>query len=183
MKNTVLFSVAALVLIVAGFGTTSSVSANFSEPSLPVINGVFDQGTPQGRGPRSGVGGSGLPGDGILHDGIIATFSVSVGIPVDEIETRLAAGETLSAMALSKGFTVTEFQTMLNDAREKAIAAAVANGDLTQEQADWMANRGNQINGSSAARGTGNGVGNGRGNKGQYRMQNPDCPMTTPTNQ
>ena len=96
----------------------------------------------------------------LLHDGMIAAFSVSVGVPVDEIETRLAAGETLSDMALSKGFTVTEFQTMLKDARDKAIAAAVANGELTQEQADWMVNRGNQMNGGSAARGTGNGLGN-----------------------
>ena len=70
---------------------------------------------------------------------------------------------------------------MLNDAHDKAIAAAVVSGDLTQEQADWMLSRGNRMNGSQA-RGTGNGLGTGRGNAGQNRMTNPDCPFATQTN-
>ena len=182
MKNIVLFSIAALVLTVAALGTTSSVFANSNDPTSPAIMGVFDQGNPQGRGPRSGMGGAGMPSGGLLHDEIIAAFSESVGVPVEEIETRLTAGETLSDIALSKGFTFTEFQTMLKDAHDKAIATAVVNGDLTQEQADWMLNRGNRMNGNSANRGTGNGLGTGRGNAGGNRMTNPDCPFATQAN-
>jgi hypothetical protein len=182
MKNILLVSITALVIVVATLGTASIVSADSNVPQSPASIGVSDQGNPQGRGPRSGMGGSGMPGDGLLHDEIISAFSVSVGVPVAEIETRLTAGETLSDIALSKGFTVAEFQTMLKDAHDKAIAAAVVNGDLTQEQADWMLTRGNRMNGNQAGRGTGTGLGNGRGNAGQNRMTNPDCPFATQTN-
>jgi carbonic anhydrase/acetyltransferase-like protein (isoleucine patch superfamily) len=182
MKNILLVGITALVLVVAAIGTTSIVSADSTVPQSPAIIGVSDQGNPQGRGPRGGMGGAGMPGDGLLHDEIIAAFSVSVGVTVEEIETRLTAGETLSDIAVSKGFTVAEFQTMLKDAHDKAIAAAVVSGDLTREQADWMLSRGNRMNGSQAGRGTGNGFGTGRGNAGQNRMTYPDCPFATQSN-
>jgi len=182
MKNILLVSITALVIVVATLGTASIVSADSNLPQSPSIIGVSDQGDPQGRGPRSGMGGSGMPGDGLLHNEFIAAFSVSVGVPVEEIETRLTAGETLADIAASKGFTVTEFQTMLKDAHDKAIAAAVLSGDLTQEQADWMLSRGNRMNANQAGRGTGRGLVTGRGNAGQNRMTNPDCPFATQTN-
>ena len=110
MKNILLVSITALVLVVAAIGTTSTVSADSNFPQSPAITGVSDQGNPQGRGPRSGMGGSGMPGDGLLHDEIIAAFSVSVGVPVEEIETRLAAGETLSDIAPQKGSRLLNFK-------------------------------------------------------------------------
>jgi|WetSurMetagenome_2_1015567.scaffolds.fasta_scaffold46654_2 hypothetical protein len=182
MKNILLVSITALVIVMATLGTASMVSADSNVPQSPTIIGVSDQGNPQGRGPRSGTGGSGMPGDGLLHDEIVTAFSASVGVSVAEIESRLTAGETLSDIALSKGFTVAEFQTMLKDAHEKAIAAAVVNGDLTQEQADWMFTHGNRMNDNQAGRGIGNGVGTGRGNAGQNRNANPDCPFAPQTN-
>ncbi len=62
-----------------------------------------------------------------------------------------------------------------------AIDQAVLNGDLTQEQADFMKNRGNRMNGENGNRQNGDSANTGRGMMGQGRFSNPDCPLTTPT--
>jgi hypothetical protein len=116
--------------------------------------------TPQAPVPASGFGygnmgaGSGSmhmvqdlingKGNGLLHEMIIATFAEELGIPVDELEARLAAGERLVNVALSKGLTITQFRALMTSARIKAIDQAVLDGKLTQEQADRMKQRVNR---------------------------------------
>ena len=54
------------------------------------------------------------------------------------------AGETLADIAISLGYDVTAVSDMLAQARSDALAQAVADGSITQEQADWVASHGNQ---------------------------------------
>ena len=131
-----------------------------------------------GRGSGGGMGaGSMGTGDGILHDYMIAAFAENLNIPVADLEARLDQGETMAQIAVSTGLTVDEFRTLMVDARIQAIDQAVADGTLTQEQADWMKQRGvGQLAGGQ--------MGNGRGmhGAGQGQFINPDCPYYGQTN-
>ena len=175
MKSIGIASLVLIAITVVALGTTSVVSADSNTPEIPTSATMYGQ-----RGPRSETPGA---EDGILHDELISAFSEAVGVPVVEIESRIEAGETLADIAVSKGFTIAEFQAMMKTAHDTAIDQAVINGDLTQEQADWMKERGNRMNGSNTDRGNGNSPQPGRGMKGQARFSNPDCPAGTQPNQ
>ena len=156
-----------LAVIAVALGTAGSVYAQSATPQPG--NPVNGYGYGAGRGARGGMI-SGVAGtqDGLLHDELIAAYSAKLGIPVDDLNTRLAAGETLSQIALSTGLTFEQFSTLVKDVRAEVIAQAVAEGTLTQAQADWM----NQ-HAFGAARG-GRGMRGGAAGTGLYA--NPACP-------
>jgi hypothetical protein len=83
----------------------------------------------------------------------------------------------MSQIALSTGLTVDQFRTLMVETRSQAIDQAVADGTLTQTQADWMSQRG-------AGQMAGGQMGNGRGmhGGGQGQFANPDCPYYNQTN-
>ncbi len=129
-------------------------------------------GTPgSGYGMMGGRGGWGMMGQygtgqtGLLHDEMIAAYAEALGLSVEDLNARLANGETMAQIASAQGLTVEEFRTLMLDARNKAIDKAVQDGTLTQEQADWMKTRSNRMMGGYGARG---------GGRGQYA--NPTCP-------
>jgi uncharacterized protein YidB (DUF937 family) len=101
-------------------------------------------------------GGNIAAGDGILHDAMIVVYSEELGISVDDLNARLANGETISQIASEKGLSAEQFFALMSEARSQAIDQAVAAGTLTQEQADWMKTRG-------GARGAGRGGMRGQG--------------------
>lgn len=72
------------------------------------------------------------------------SLATALGISPAELAARLDAGETVSQTGLSLGFDVTTISEMLTQARAAALAQAVTTGLITQEQADWLASRGNQ---------------------------------------
>jgi len=169
MKKLVLSLVIAAVIVVA-FGSASAVYAQSTTPQAPAGTGYGI--SAGGRGVRGGMMGqtAGIgTQDGLLHDEMIAVFSDKLGISVDDLNARLADGETMSEIALSEGLTIEEFQTLLTDARSQAISAAVADDTLTQDQADWMSTRG-------AGR-TAGGRGMGARGTGLGQYANPGCPL------
>lgn len=170
MKKLVLSLVIVAVIAVA-FGTASSVYAQSTTPQAPVTGSGYGMGT-VGRGVRGGMMGqtAGIgTQDGLLHDEMIAVYTDKLGISVDDLNARLSDGETLSQIAISEGLTIDEFIALRTDVRSQVIAAAVADGTLTQDQADWMTTRG--VGGTAGGRGMG-----ARGTGlGQY--SNPDCPL------
>jgi hypothetical protein len=78
--------------------------------------------------------------DGVLSDLIHANLAAALGITPDDLAARLDAGETFSQIALELGLDPT---TILVQARADALVQAVDLGLITQEQADWLASRGN----------------------------------------
>ncbi len=123
-------------------------------------------------GGRMGAGmGLAGSGQGILHDAMIAAFAQKLGISVDDLNARLAKGETMAQIASSKDLTAEQFIALMKDARTQAIDQAVKDGTLTQAQADWMKTRGGMF---GAGQGAGRGM--GRGNAGS-------CPYYPQTNQ
>jgi hypothetical protein len=78
---------------------------------------------------------------GWMHDAMFDAFAEALDLDRATIEERLAAGETMNAIAESAGLTQDEFFAIMTEARSTAFAQAVEAGTLTQEQADAMAAR------------------------------------------
>lgn len=145
MKKWLVLSVIAVltVLVVA-----TVVSAQVPQPQQTpqpygqgLGRGMMGQGW-QPDAARGGMMGGRVDGDeGLIHDGMVAYFAEKLGLSVDAVETRLDAGETMWEIAQSQNVAEADFPVLMQDARNAGIDAAVQSGLLTQEQADWMKQR------------------------------------------
>jgi len=167
-----------VAVVAVAIGTTGLVFAQTSTPPADVAGTGYGAGIGGGRGARGGMmkaaagNYAGLMGaaagtqDGILHDALIAAYAGKRAISVDDLNARLAEGETLAEIAFAQGLSVDEFVALKAEARSQAIDQAITDGTLTQEQADWMKQRS-----AGAAAG-----GRGMHGAGQNQFANPDCP-------
>ncbi len=73
--------------------------------------------------------------------------------------------------------TLDEFRTLMVDVRTQAIDQALADGALTQAQADWL-----KLHGAGQMAGGQNGRGYGMRGSGQGQFANPNCPYYNSTN-
>ncbi len=159
-----------VVLVAVAFvalGATSYVYAQSPTPQAPAPGTGYGM---MGRGVRGGMMGQAtVSGNqvGWMHDEMIAVYAQKLGIPVDEVNARLAKGETMAQIAYSKGLTAEQFQALMVDARSQALDQEVKDGTLTQTQADWMKQRGAGMIG---------GRGRGMRGAGQGQFANPACP-------
>ncbi|MCE5208590.1 MAG: YckD family protein [Chloroflexi bacterium] len=159
------FGTIAVLALVTVLATATMVSAQTATPPTPQDG--TGNGFKGGRGSQQGMqqrSGTTSIGSGLLHDEILPIIAEKLGITVDELNTRLAEGETMSQIAYSLGWTYDDFRTLMLDARSQAIEQLVEEGTLTQEQADWISERGaGQMMG-------------GRRGMGQGQYSNPACP-------
>jgi hypothetical protein len=135
MKKTLLI-VALVLAALAAFG----VGTVFAQDAQPPYNGG-------GRGPMMQNGEQGP-----LHTFMVTEFARKLNLNVNDINTRINAGETMYSIALSAGVTAEEFPAVMTEVRSNALDAAVKANVITQEQADFMKTRGF---------GQGGGMGNG----------------------
>lgn len=63
-------------------------------------------------------------------------IAAALGITVEELEAARAEGQTVADLAEELGVDMADVNAAVQAAKEEALAAAVANGDITQEQAD-----------------------------------------------
>jgi hypothetical protein len=94
-----------------------------------------------GYGPRGMMGGRGLDvarGEGPMHEYMISAFAAAVDLTAQEVETRLEAGETFKEIAFAQGITQDQLPDLVTQVRKSALDAAVADGTVTQAQADLM---------------------------------------------
>ncbi len=170
----VFVSIVIAAVLVAALGETGLAYAQSSTPQAPGGSGN-GYGRMNGRGPQGGRMANSAAGSqtGLLHDEMIAAWAAELNLSVDQINTRLANGETLSQIAASTGVTADQFRSLMTQVRSTAIDQAVKDGKLTQAQADWLKTRG-----AGAMAGAGRGM---RG-AGQGQFANPTCPYVTPSN-
>lgn len=143
MKKTILI----VALVVAALGVLG-VGSVFAQDSTPAF---------VGHGPMMQNGTSGP-----IHTFMVTEFAAKLGLNVDDVNTRLTAGETMYDIALAAGVTAEEYPALMTAVRANAVAAAVKANVIPQEQADWMQSRGGGK--MSGANGAG---------------YNGDCPMQT----
>lgn len=134
------FLVAVLVFGLAGFAFAQSQTP--PTPEYPYGRGMMAENDGFGRGMMGSYGGHGMMGwngeEGLMHEAMVAAVAEALGLTPEEIETRHDAGESIWQIAAAEGLSSEEIQDLMYSAHDAALEDAVANGWLTQEQADWM---------------------------------------------
>lgn len=103
-----------------------------------------------------------------------AAIAEALGIGVAELEAALDAGETPATLAPALGVDYAVVQAAMAAVHETAILRAVADGRITQEQADWLLSH----NGGQQGHG-GTGSQRGRGAGGSGGSYGGECPTGT----
>ncbi|RMF00169.1 MAG: hypothetical protein D6768_13405, partial [Chloroflexi bacterium] len=125
----------ALVAVVLGSVAVSAVA--FAQGPG---GGLF--GDRQGRPGFGGPGGPGGPPPFVDRDTMDAALADALGISVDELRTQLDSGKTVRQIIEDSGVDPQTVRDAMDAARDAALDQAVADGKLTQEQADQIRERG-----------------------------------------
>jgi hypothetical protein len=153
------------VAVLAGGGAALAAIELSSSPSpnaapavtAPLGNGLGGYGLGAGRLGGRGLGGGLGPGDdagrfdngdfgrrlggrGLFGSGLAAA-SAYLGVSGATLRSDLAGGQTLAQVAKAQGKSVDGLVTAMVAAQKKAFATAVANGYLTQAQAQLLESR------------------------------------------
>jgi len=124
-------------------------------------------------GPHFGMGPGGgwgrMRGIGGPENSLISTAAEKLGLTNDELIAELQAGKTIADVAAEKNVALDTIVDAVVAAHTEQLNEQVANGQLTQEQADAMlvlmkANVTERLNGQLSPRGGGFGFRGGMGN-------------------
>lgn len=121
------------------------------------------------QAPGWGLRGWMMGGTRPMHEYMEEAMAEKLGMTEEELENELASGKTMGQVAEERGFTQDEFLSMMREARSLALDKMVADGVITQAQADWMKNHGNFMAGNGCPMG---GFG-WNGGRGQGMMNRP----------
>jgi hypothetical protein len=147
MKRTLLVvgivSIAVLVFGAAGFAYAQSQTPETFFGHGPGMMGNyedFDHSTMMG-GYGHGIGHGMMGGNGEygpMHESMITALAEALDLSPEELEDRHDAGETLWEIAEAEGLNAEELQELMTTTHDSALEDAVANGLMTEEQAEWM---------------------------------------------
>jgi len=98
----------------------------------------FQQGSGMMGRRAFGYGMMGERGEGPMHEYMISAFAEAIGLSTEDVETRHDNGETLPDIAIAEGIAEDDLPELFLQVREAALGAAVAEGVITQEQANLM---------------------------------------------
>ncbi len=144
-------------------------------------------GLPAGYGPghmNAGMmGGRGNMGQ--MHEYVEQALADKLGIAKSEVETAIDGGKTMAQFAIDKGIKAADVTALLAEVHKTAFAKAVADGIMTQTQADLMLQNmtANGFTGTPMQNGAGMGRGARGGGQGQGGMMgrwNQAQPTTAP---
>jgi competence protein ComGC len=76
--------------------------------------------------------------DNPLHTYLQTALADAFGLSVEALDALEADGKTLKDLAIEQDLTVADFQAKMESAHQAALDQAVADGIITQEQADAM---------------------------------------------
>lgn len=185
MNKILVFGVIVAVLV-AALGIAGVAYAQTQTPPVPET--VYGQGMMGGRGGHAGMmGGRGAAGagqmglDGPLHDYMVAAMASVFGVTSEELQAVHDSGQTMWDYVQEQGMTQEQFTEKMLQARTQALEQAVADGVITQEQADWMLSRMSQMwqNGAGSGACMGGEVG-GRGARSGGRWNTQPVQPVTP---
>lgn len=122
MNKTILI-IGLLVAVVLAFGAYGAGVA-FAQDAQPPM-------------PFGGMHG----GQGWMHDYVEQALAVELKITEAQVESALASGKTMVQIALDEGIKEAEIPAFLEKVHDAAFKQAVADGVISQQQADWMRQR------------------------------------------
>ncbi len=125
-KALLVMAVLAVAVVIFGAGFTF---AQFQSVSAQAFPAYFS-----GRG--GGMHDHG--GDGLARDYVEQALAEKLGLTEAQVEAQLAAGKSLSQLALEAGTAEADIPALLEAVHQTAFDQAVAAGVMTQAQADAM---------------------------------------------
>jgi hypothetical protein len=143
-------------------------------------------GLPAGYGPGNMTGGrGGMMGGGQMHEYVEQALADKLGMTKADVETALDGGKSMYQLAIDKGVKEADVTALLTEVHKTAFAKAVADGVMTQAQADLMLQNmtANGFTGTPMQNGAGMMRGNRGGGRGQGGMMggwNQQQSTTTP---
>jgi len=147
-KLLVIAGITAAFVTVLALGLTGFAYAQDTQPVCP--NCSEDGWMGKGAGFRGQV----VDGEyGPMHEYMVSAMAEALGITPEELEAAHAEGKTAWAIAQEQGKSYDEFLALMQAARSTAFQQMVADGVISQEQADWMLSHMNGGMGSGYGRG------------------------------
>ena len=157
MKKLLFAGMLITILAVAVVGYAFAQTPDPAAPTTPYDGGYGRMGGGMmSRGTQAQTGAYGP-----LHTYRSDAMAQAFGLTPEELQTRHDAGETMWDIAQEQGLTEEQFTAAMLQARTSAFEQAVADGAITQEQADWMLSRMNQMHANGFGPGTGGCTGEG----------------------
>jgi hypothetical protein len=80
-------------------------------------------------------------GYGWMHDYVEQALAAKLGLTEKQVEEQLAAGKPMYQIALDNGVKQEDLANFMNEVHKEAFAKAVEAGVITQERANWMLQR------------------------------------------
>jgi hypothetical protein len=157
----ILLVVSVFVVAVAIFG----LGIVFAQQTQPALAAGYAGGYGQGM-----MGGRGGFGGGAMRTYVEQALADKLGMTLADVDTALASGKSMYQIALDKGIADADVPALLAEVHKTAFDKAVADGVMSQAQADLMYQN-MSANGFTAANcamngGAGYGRGGGRGRGG-----------------
>jgi hypothetical protein len=121
---------------------------------------------------------------GGMHEQVWTAVAQKLGITYAELTTAVQNGQTIAQIAAAKGVSLDDLKAAALEAGKAALADLVQKGVLTQEQADWMVDRMDDMPMFNFNSGPGFGPGGCHGNGQPGGMMNGwrfNRPSTPPT--
>jgi hypothetical protein len=164
--------VGAVLLLALTIGTVGYAFAQTPDTPDPATETPTCPMHGSGFGRMGGMRGRGMMGEVLavrqaIHDYVQPILAGKLGLTPEELSTRIGDGESVWLIAEAQGMTLQSYREMMTEVHTEALAAAVDDGALTQEQADLI--REHMQNRWEKGFGPGSGMGKGgfRGGRGQ----------------
>lgn len=133
MKKKISIIVASLMLVFVLVGAIGASVAYAQDDTPPTPPTGGPTGAPEdGRGPHRGF----------LRGAMLEAAATALNMTTDELTTALQSGQTLEQIAEEAGVDIETVKSAVNAARDVEIRARIeqglADGNLSQEKADWL---------------------------------------------
>ncbi len=175
----ILLVVGVVSIAVLAFGAVGYAYAQNQTPDFPFGHGMMGdyEGNEQdhGHGMMGGYGHGMMDWDGEygpMHELMVAALAETINIPSDEIQNRHDAGETMWEIAEAEGLSAEEIQEVMSSTHDNALEDALANGLMTEEQAEVMDDHMDQMWSGDYQDGAGHCGGGGWHNNSRWQGEN-----------
>jgi hypothetical protein len=129
-------AVVAVGLVLGGAAYAATSAAGFETAGVAAASAYRFMGSRMGPAQQRAGGRMGFGGQ--LHEYMLQAVADSFGLPAADLEASLAEGKTLVEVGEAQGVAEADLEGLLGVAWSNALAAAVEDGALSQEQAEWM---------------------------------------------
>jgi competence protein ComGC len=145
MKKILITSTIALALVATVTAAFGLVGRAYAQAPTPTATAEAQTTTPPegwdgSKGGRHGGPGGKMDG-GQLREYMLAAEAEAFGLTSEELQALRDEGKSLTDLAIEQDLTVAEFEAKMDAAHQSALAQAVTDGVITQEQADAFAAR------------------------------------------